>query len=49
MGLGEYERQRVADFLEENWSAFVESLTAHYDSDEAESIAEEIVTALKGE
>ncbi len=48
MKLEEYERQRVADFLEENWSQFVDFMASHYD-DEAEQIAEEIVTALKGE
>lgn len=45
--LQEYEAQRIADFLEENWSYFIESLSAHYD--DPEQVAEEIVTALKGE
>ncbi|WP_160318956.1 hypothetical protein [Tatumella sp. UCD-D_suzukii] len=35
----------VRDFLEENWTSFVESLSENYD-DDAEGIAEEIVKSL---
>lgn len=35
----------VRDFLEENWSAFVDKLAENYD-DDAEEIAEEIVNKL---
>lgn len=35
----------VRDFLEENWSVFVDKLAENYD-DDAEEIAEEIVNKL---
>lgn len=49
MNLAEHQARLVADFIEENWSDFLQHVGNNYDSDEeAEQEAEDIVKELTG-
>lgn len=50
MNLAEYQARLVADFINENWSDFLQHVGNNYDTEEeAEQEAEDILKELDGE